>query len=223
MLSALSLLCLFSYFGAAFSAAIPTFKNGALASRATVQAVISVYNLSNQANPSFMGYLNAANGFTYGVTSDRNSAAVVSANLDDLNPGDVSLLTENYGYPVLGLSGNYSSIGSGSHNFAFLVSANPISKGSPAQRVSTQSITKGGLQYPTQTAVWSVSDSSSLAIKPSWINPDGSKAQTTLAYVPYYKNFIVTGDSRALAAWDPLIRSIPVSFVLDTKDVPYST
>ncbi|KAG8911958.1 hypothetical protein FRC00_005501 [Tulasnella sp. 408] len=198
----------------AFAAPIPTgstAQNGNLATRAAAtKALVSVYNLSNAAKPTFMGYLNAVNGYTYGLTSDPNSATVVSAQLGDLNPGDISLVTENYGYPVLGLSGNYTSIGSGSYNFAFLAAANPVPKNSPAQQTSSQSITKGGRQLPTQTAVWSLEDSDSLTIKPTWINPNGSPVKTTLAYVPYFKNFIVTGDRKALAAWDLQAISIPV-------------
>ncbi|KAG9046038.1 hypothetical protein FS837_005191 [Tulasnella sp. UAMH 9824] len=209
----------------AFAAAIPTgstAQNGNLATRAAAtKALVSVYNLSNSAKPTFMGYLNAVNGYTYGLTSDPNSATVVSAQLEDLNPGDISLVTENYGYSVLGLSGNYSSMGSGSHNFAFLAAANPVPKNSPAQQTSSQSITKGGRQLPTQTAVWSLEGGDT--IKPTWINPDGSPVKTTLAYVPYFKNFIVTGDSKALAAWDLQAISVPVRFTLNTQNLPYSS
>ncbi|KAG8892413.1 hypothetical protein FRC00_012116 [Tulasnella sp. 408] len=229
----------------AFAAPIPTgstAQNGNLVTRATAtKALVSVYNLSNAAKPTFMGYLNAVNGYTYGLTSDPNSATVVSAQLDDLNPGDISLVTENYGYPVLGLSGNYTSMGSGSYNFAFLAAANPecyfvkfllhtygdsfpkVPKNSPAQQTSSQSITKGGRQLLTQTAVWSLEGGDSLTIKPTWINPNGSPVKTTLAYVPYFKNFIVTGDRKALAAWDLQAISIPVRFTLDTQNLPYSS
>lgn len=39
-----------------------------------------------------MGYLDADGGVSYRVTSDPSSATVVSAQLDDLNPGDISLV-----------------------------------------------------------------------------------------------------------------------------------
>ncbi|KAG8946240.1 hypothetical protein FRC04_011986 [Tulasnella sp. 424] len=224
MFATLSLFILLSYFGVALAAAIPVeaiSKRGNLPARAApIKALVSVYNTTNQANPTFMGYLDADGGVSYRVTSDPNSATVVSAQLDDLNPGDISLLTENYGYPVLGFTGNYTSIGSGSHNFAFLASANPIPKNSPAQRVSTQSITKGGFQLPTETAVWSLSDSDSLTIEPTWINPNGSPVKTSLLYVPYFRTFVVTGDPRALAVWDLQAFGFPVCFRLDTKNLP---
>ncbi|KAG8910693.1 hypothetical protein FRC01_006185 [Tulasnella sp. 417] len=229
MFATLPLLTFLSYFAMASAAVIPagsTAPNGNVSTRAAlsaIQALVSVHNLSNPANPTFMGYLNAVNGFTYGLTSDPNSATVVSAQLDSLNPGDISLQTENYGYSVLGLSGNYTSIGSGSRNFAFLVAADPVPQNSPAQRVSSQSITKGGLPLPTQTAVWSLEDGDSLIIKPTWINPDGSRAKTTLAYSLYYKNLIVTGDLRALAIWDPLAISTPVRFTLTPQNLPSSS
>lgn len=60
-------------------------------SSSPVQALISVYNVTDLTYPVFMGYLDAVNGFSYGVTSDPKSATIVSVYLDDLQPGYITL------------------------------------------------------------------------------------------------------------------------------------
>lgn len=102
-----------------------------------------------------------------------------------------------------------------------------VPKGSPAVLTPDQSF-EPGIDHWVESAVWSVrrcgassrsligtlvrylADSTTLEIRPQWINPDGTKPTTYLVWMGGFYQFAITGDPEAVMAYDSLYRNSPV-------------
>ncbi|KAG8919665.1 hypothetical protein FRC00_011043, partial [Tulasnella sp. 408] len=143
-----------------------------------VKAVIRAYDMSNPANPSFLGYVAPAGSGLFGVTQDPGSATVIQTQLASLQPGNLDFVSPPYGgYPELGFSGPYNDLNPGSATIVYLVGTIAVPKYSPPVSTPNQSFASGSNE-PTESAVWYLVNVASLEIEPRWINSNGSPATT---------------------------------------------